>query len=219
MRRKPIRSRAVTIALVFAAVAAATCLTVATARPAEAGAGARATLDRALKGLKDARATFKQVRVDELGTTENRGSLEYRTPRQVRLEYTGRVPMTILVQADTAWVYQPAQKQVMRTRASRAGVPPLPFLDESVATLERSCIVRETGPRDLVLEPREAQSSTWRSVALTLDGSTGLPSRVVVRPVEGGTVTLTFSRFSRNTGLSASRFAPRFPADVRLVEL
>ena len=107
----------------------------------------------------------------------------------------------------------------MRTRASRAGDPPLPFLDESVATLERSCVVRETGPRDVVLEPREAQSSTWRSVALTLDGSTGLPSRVVVKPIEGGTVTLTFARFSRNTGLSASRFAPRFPADVRTVEL
>ncbi len=185
---------------------------------AEAG-GARTALDRALRGLKDARATFTQVRVDELGTTESKGVLEYRSPRRVRLEYTGRVPMTILVQADTAWIYQPAQKQVLRTRASRAGVPPLLFLDESVATLERACVVRETGVHTLVLEPRAAGAATWRSVELRLDPATGLPSRVVLHPIEGGTVTLTFARFARNAGLSSSRFAPRFPPDVRVVEL
>lgn len=186
--------------------------------PAEAGA-ARDRLDRALRGLVDARASFTQTRKDALGTKTNPGVLEYRAPRRVRLEYRGAVPMTILVEADTAWIYQPLQKQVLRTRASRAGAPPLPFLAESLETLERAYVVRETGPLDLVLEPRKSEGLSFRQIAMSLDAATGLPKKVVVSQHDGGSISLAFEPFRVNPGLPASRFVPRFPDGTTVVEL
>ena len=180
--------------------------------------GARALLDRALRTTRTASATFRQTRVDALGTTVMDGRLEYRKPRLLRLEWTGKVPATAIVSGDTVWFYQPSQKSVLKSSASAGGAPPALFLEESVAVLEQSYKLREAGRTTLVLEPR-AERAPWSRMTLVLDPATGWPSRLTLIARGGETTRLDFGRFRLGGGAPAARFAPRFPRGVSLVEL
>ena len=188
--------------------------------PADAGP-ARARLDRTLRALHDARAPFTQTRASSILGAPLRpttGTLEFRAPRQLRLSFAGAVPTTILVRGDTAWIDQPAGHQVIRTSARASGAPPLPFLEESVAVLEKGYVLAETGPRSLTLTPRAA-NVPWRAVDLVLDAKSGMPSRVVIRQKDDEEIRLTFGRWTLNRGIAAARFAPVFAAGSRIVDL
>ena len=190
--------------------------------PETAAAGeARTRLDRALRSLKDAKAPFTQTRSSSiLGTTMKpaKGTLEFKAPRHLRMAFGGAVATTILVRGDTAWIEQPQAKQVIRTSARASGAPPLPFLEESVAVLEKGYVLEETGARSLTLVPR-SKSVPFRAVDLVLDPRTGLPERVVVRQKDDEELRLEFGRWTVNSGLPAARFAPKFAAGSKVVDL
>jgi outer membrane lipoprotein-sorting protein len=188
--------------------------------PAQAGA-ARTRLDAALRSLKDARAGFTQTRTSSvLGAplTPARGTLEFRAPRQLRMAFGGRAATTILVRGDTAWIEQPQGRQVIRTSARASGAPPLPFLEESVAVLEKSCVIEETGARSLSLIPRAA-GVPWRRIDLVLEARSGMPSRVVIRQRDDEEIQLEFGRWTVNGGVPAARFRPVFAAGTNIVDL
>lgn len=187
---------------------------------AQAGA-ARTKLDQALRSLRDARAPFTQTRSSSLlgaAVTPARGTLEFRTPRLLRMAFGGPAATTILVRGDTAWVEQREGKQVIRTSARASGAPPLPFLEESVAVLEQSYTVKETGARSLSLTPR-APNVPWKRVDLVLEARTGMPSRVVVLQRDDEELRLEFGRWTVNAGIPAARFRPIFAAGSKVVEL
>jgi outer membrane lipoprotein-sorting protein len=185
---------------------------------AAAETGPRALFDHALRSTRDARATFRQTRTDALGSTTQSGRLEYRKPRQVRLEWTGKAAATAIVNRDTVWFYQPSQKSVLKSSAAAGGAPPAVFLEESIAVLERAYAVRETGALGLELTPRGAHSP-WSKIAFTLDPGTGWPRRMTLTARDGTSTRLDFERFVVNQGASAARFAPRFPPGVEVLEL
>ena len=122
--------------------------------PGLAAAGPRALLDHALRTTRDASATFKQTRTDALGETVTDGTLAYRKPRKLRLEWRGKAGATAFVNRDTLWFYQPGQKSVLKSRASAGGAPPALFLEESVDVLDKAYRVKEEGATGLVLENR-----------------------------------------------------------------
>lgn len=204
----------------LAFVAALLAATVAGAPEGEAGE-ARARLDRALRSLKDARATFTQSRTSSiLGApiTPSRGTLEFKAPRLLRMAFGGAAATTILVRGDTAWIEQPKAGQVIRTSSRAAGAPPLPFLEESVAVLEQGYVLKETGRRSLTLTPRSPGGAVHR-VDLVLDARTGMPERVVVRQHDDEEIRLVFGRWTLNSNLPTARFAPSFAAGVKVVDL
>ena len=182
-----------------------------------AGAGPRALLDRALKNTNDASASFVQVRTDPLGSTTTPGTFEYRKPRRLRLEWKGKAAAIAYVRGDTVWFHQPGQGAVIRSRASAGGAPPALFLEESVATLERTYRVKEDGATGLVLEPKGA--SPWKRLALTLDPKSGWPKRLVLEGKAGESTRLDFGPFRRNAGIPASRFVPTFPKGTPVADL
>ena len=187
---------------------------------AEAGE-ARTRLDKALRGLKDAKAPFTQTRSSSILGTAMRpaqGSLEFRAPRLLRLAFAGPAATTILVRGDTAWIEQPQAKQVIRTSARASGAPPLPFLEESVSVLEQSYVLKETGRRSLTLTPRAA-SVPFRGIDLVLDPRSGMPERVVIRQKDDEEIRLVFGRWTVNSKLKAARFAPVFAAGAKVVDL
>jgi outer membrane lipoprotein-sorting protein len=190
--------------------------------PGTAAAGeARTRLDRALRSLKDAKAPFTQTRSSSiLGTSLKpaKGTLEFKAPRHLRMAFGGAAATTILVRGDTAWIEQPQARQVIRTSARASGAPPLPFLEESVAVLEKGYALEETGARSLTLVPR-SKSVPFRAVDLVLDPRTGLPERVVVRQKDDEELRLEFGRWTVNSGLPAARFAPTFAAGSKVVDL
>lgn len=192
-------------------------LAVSPAAGAEKG-GARALLDRALRGTRDATASFRQTRTDALGTTLSSGRFEYRRPRLLRLEWTGGVPATAIVNGDALWFYQPRQKSVLKSSAAAGGAPPALFLEESVAVLDKAYRVREEGRATLVLEPREARTP-WTRMTLLLDPATGWPRRLTLVARGGDTTRLDFGTFRLNRGAAVARFAPSFPPGVTVVEL
>ena len=189
---------------------------------APAGAGqARARLDKALRSLDDAKVSFTQTRTSSVmgsSMTPAKGTLEFKAPRLLRLDFGGAVPTTILVRGDTAWLAQPKAGQVIRTSARASGAPPLPFLEESVAVLEQGYVLKETGPNAITLTPR-ATAVPFRAVDLVLDAKSGLPTRVVVRQKDDEQVRLEFGRWTVNGGLAAARFAPEFGPGARIVDL
>ena len=206
--------------IVPAVLAVALALVLPLAAPVEAGE-ARTRLDRALRTLKDAKAPFTQSRTSSiLGAplTPSKGTLEFRAPRLLRMAFGGAAPTTILVRGDTAWIEQPRAGQVIRTSARASGAPPLPFLEESVAVLEQGYVLKETGRRSLTLTPRGA-NVPFRGVDLVLDARTGMPERVVIRQRDDEEIRLVFGRWTLNSRLPASRFAPVFAAGARIVEL
>jgi outer membrane lipoprotein-sorting protein len=186
--------------------------------PGLAHAGARALLDRALRNTKDASATFHQTRTDALGTARSSGRFEYRKPRLLRLEWTGAVPAIAVVNADAIWFYQPRQKSIVKSSAASGGAPPALFLEESVKVLERTYKVKETGPTTLVLEPRDGRAP-WARMTLGLDAANGWPRHLTLEAKGGETTRLDFGTFRLNQGTPASRFAPRFPEGIPVVEL
>lgn len=190
------------------------------AATAQAGA-ARTRLDTALRSLRDARAPFTQTRSSSLlgaPVTPARGTLEFRAPRQLRMAFGGPAATTILVRGDTAWIEQRAGKQVIRTSARASGAPPLPFLEESVAVLEQSYTLTETGARSLSLVPR-ASGVPWKRVDLVLEAKSGMPSRVVILQKDDEEVRLEFGRWRVNAGIPAARFRPIFAAGSKIVDL
>ena len=186
--------------------------------PTLAVAGPRALLDHALRTTKDASATFRQTRTDALGETVTKGTLSYRKPRRLRLEWRGKPAATAYVNRDTVWFYQPSQKQVLKSRASAGGAPPALFLEESVDVLDRAYRVREEGATGLVLEPRAA-ASPWRRMKLALDPLSGWPKSLVLEGKGGESTRLDFGRFKVNAGVSAAKLAPSFPKGTTVVEL
>lgn len=193
-------------------------LALALSSAAGAAGDPRAQLDRALRTTRDAGTTFRQVRTDALGTTETSGRLEYRKPRQVRLEWLGVAAATAIVRGDTVWFYQPSQKSILKSSAAAGGAPPALFLDESVAVLERTYRVEARGAETLVLTPR-TERSPWSRVTLTLDLQTGWPRRLVLAATDGSSTRLDFGRFRVNRGIAAARFAPRFPPGTPVIDL
>ena len=185
--------------------------------PTLAFAGPRALLDHALRTTKDASATFRQTRTDALGESVTNGTLAYRKPRRLRLEWHGKAGATAFVNRDTVWFYQPGQKQVLKSRASAGGAPPALFLEESVAVLDRAYHVKEEGATGLVLEPRT--SSPWRRMKLALDPASGWPKSLVLEGKGGESTRLDFGRFKVNAGVSAAQLAPSFPKGTTVVEL
>jgi outer membrane lipoprotein-sorting protein len=185
--------------------------------PALAVAGPRALLDHALRSTHDASATFRQTRTDALGEAVTQGTLAYRKPRRLRLEWRGKEAATAFVNRDTVWFYQPGQKQVLKSRASAGGAPPALFLEESVAVLDRAYHVKEEGALGLVLEPRAP--SPWRRMRLVLDAASGWPKSLVLEGKGGESTRLDFGRFKVNAGVSAAKLAPSFPKGTTVVEL
>jgi len=185
--------------------------------PTLAVAGPRALLDHALRTTRDASATFKQTRTDALGETVTQGTLSYRKPRRLRLEWRGKPAATAYVNRDTVWFYQPGQKQVLKSRASAGGAPPALFLEESVDVLDRAYRVKEVGATGLVLEPRA--SSPWRRMKLVLDAKSGWPRSLVLEGRGGESTRLDFGRFKVNAGVSSAQLAPSFPKGTTVVEL
>ena len=203
-----------------ALVAAAACLAPLATAPAAAGE-ARERLDRALRGLKDAKAPFTQTRTSSiLGTAMKpaTGTLEYRAPRLLRMAFGGSAPTTILVRGDSAWIEQPGAGQVIRTSARASGAPPLPFLEESVAVLEKAYTLKETGPRALTLVPKSA-GVPFRGVDLVLEAKSGLPSKVVLRQKDDEEIRLAFGAWKVNAGIANARFAPVFAKGSKVVDL
>ena len=197
---------------------ALTCAALLLLVPALASAGPRALLDRALRTTRDASATFRQTRTDALGETVTDGSLAYRKPRRLRLDWRGKAPATAFVNRDTLWFYQPGQKSVLKSRASAGGAPPALFLEESVEVLDRAYRVKEEGATGLVLAPR-ATRSPWRRMRLALDPASGWPKSLVLEGRGGESTRLDFGRFKVNAGVASAKLAPSFPKGTTVVEL
>ncbi|MEO6462423.1 MAG: outer membrane lipoprotein carrier protein LolA, partial [Candidatus Eisenbacteria bacterium] len=150
--------------------------------------------------------------------TPAKGTFEFRAPRQLRMAFGGPAATTILVRGDTAWIEQPRAGQVIRTSARASGAPPLPFLEESVAVIEKAYVIKETGARSLTLTPRSTGGAIHR-LDLVLDARTGMPQRVIVRQHDDEEIRLVFGRWTVNSNLPASRFAPTFAAGAKVVDL
>jgi outer membrane lipoprotein-sorting protein len=193
-----------------AAIACAAALSMATAVGVAHGTtSARAQFDRALRGTRDARATFTQTTGGALGPVVTHGTFEYARPRHVRMTWKGAVAATAYVVLDTLWYDAAGQGAVVRGDARAVGVPAGLFVGSSLAELERTCRVVETDGLGLRLTPLGA-GAAWTQLALVLDPATGWPRTATLVTRDGTVTRLTFGAYRLNRGLAPARLAPHF---------
>lgn len=166
-------------------------------------------------------ADFKQtVEAPTLaGSLESHGTVAFEKPNHMRWNYAPPEEQVIVGDGETLWVYQPAEKQVMKAPLKEAfqAATPVTFLAglgrverDFTATLERADAERwvlrlvprkDTGMGTLLLSVRKADASVEEAR--------------VVDPV-GTTTRIIFSNEKRNQPIDAGlfRFTPPPGVDV-----
>jgi outer membrane lipoprotein carrier protein len=198
------------------------CLAAASARPAAARTVADpvARLERALAGTRDLEAAFVQTRRSDLLREPERttGRLYLRRPGSARLEYDAPEKLVLLKRGDSAWVYVPSLSQVQVMAASATGIPIGWVLGSSLSELRREAEVKASG-REVVITPRPGGQWPWRALHIRFGARSDFPEAFVLRDAGGDEIEIRFTSVSRNRGVPASRFFPRWPEGTRVVEL
>lgn len=186
-----------------------------------------ASLERRYQAVSSLTAGFTQTyRAPGIETTES-GVLAMKRPALMRWEYRSPEPKLFVADGKKAYLYTPADRQVMVTPLSERDLrsTPLEFLlgRVSLARGFRGAPERELRPRlegtSLIrLEPRAPQPD-YEFVVLEFDSRTFDIRRLVVREATGGSSDFLFTDLATNVRLDDGQFHFRVPRGVEVIEL
>lgn len=170
------------------------------------------------------RANFTQrTTVGAMGQAdEARGTVVFKKPGKMRWDYSEPEEQLIISDADTLWVYQPEEKQVLKGpfKAAFVSSTPVSFLagvgriddDFKVSADPRGCV----GDRIYVkLVPKDA--ADVGHLVLVVDRATyDIVEAAVTDPI-GNVTSLTFADMERNVEIPESSFKFEVPAGVDVI--
>lgn len=174
-----------------------------------------AGIEKSHKELKTLSAQFTQEKKSALLTDKvvQKGKLCYRSPKQLRWEYTSPKAMSVIF----------SNGKVLLKTAKGTVNNPNKMLNEMggliISTINGSFLTDnanfkaryykngKTGKILVVLTPVSKKIKTYYSkMTITLDGKTHLAEKVTMHEVNGDVTTITFSEKKVNTTLSDSLF-------------
>jgi chaperone LolA len=178
-------------------------------------------LQERYEGTRTLRADFTQtVESPTLaGALESRGTVAFEKPNRMRWDYVAPDAQTIVGDGETLWIYQPADKQVIKAPFVEAfqATTPVSFL-AGLGRVERdfeASLVREEPERWVLrLVPRK-ESGIGTLVLAVRKAEASVAEATITDPL--GTVTrIRFSEERRNVPLDAAlfRFVPPPGVDV-----
>jgi outer membrane lipoprotein carrier protein len=170
------------------------------------------------------RADFMQtVTVTSVGAAEeSRGTVAFKKPGKMRWDFRSPDEQQIISNGTTIWIYQPADRQVIKApfRAAFVSSTPVSFLtgvgrvtdDFRPQRDPRGC----TPDRLYVkLQPKESQD--LGALALGVDRSTyDIVEAAVTDPI-GNVTTLVFTNLQRNVDIPESDFQFTVPAGIDVI--
>ena len=209
-----------------AVVAVALVLACRLAAHAAADGAVKPALDRLQERYETTRtltADFRQtVESPTLATPlESRGTVAFEKPNRMRWTYAAPDEQVIVGDGETLWIYQPADKQVIKAPLGEAfqATTPVTFL-AGLGRLDRdfdAALEREEPERWILrLVPRKDSGiGTLRLVVRKSDAS--IEEARVTDPV-GTTTRIAFANERRNADLDAGMFRFTPPAGVDVVK-
>lgn len=155
------------------------------------------------------------------GPLESRGKVAFEKPNRMRWDYAAPDEQLIVGDGETLWIYQPAEKQVIKAPLGEAfhATTPVTFL-AGLGRIDRDfepSLEREDGERwVLKLVPRKDQGiGTLGLVVRKRDAS--IEEARITDPV-GTTTRIAFSNERRNGDVDATLFKFSPPAGVDVVK-
>lgn len=151
------------------------------------------------------------------GTTGNMtGSMTMARPNKFRWEVKKPDSQLIVVNGDTAWIYDKDLPQIIRQSSKdRLGESPTLLLSSNPAQIAKNFeIVQSSGKNHFVLTPKVATS--FKRLEVSFNG--GRPVMLVLNDNEGQTVSTRFSNVVLNPKVAASQFVFTPPQGVDIVE-
>lgn len=174
-------------------------------------------------------ANFEQRRVSRLLAEPSvmTGRFFYRTPDQVRWEYTTPRVMTVLIHEGVAITYRPAEKRAERLEVGRAQrkVFRLMGAAEPLDALRQyfSFTLRDPGGDanyTLILRPTGVMlKKHLAEVTVEIDRKSFLPVALALAEADGDTTAYAFSAVQRNPAIADEVFKLDLPADVKVVDI
>lgn len=173
------------------------------------------SIEKSHKELKTLSAQFTQEKVSSLLTEKvvQKGKLSYRSPKQLRWEYTSPKAMSVifsngkvLLKTSKGTVNNP-NKMLNEMGGLIISTINGSFLTDNANFKARYYKNSKTGKILVVLTPINKRIKAYYSkMTITLDGKSHLAEKVAMHEVNGDVTTITFSDKKVNTTLSDSLF-------------
>ncbi len=204
----------------------------ATGRGLSAAEPGAAVLAQRVQARYDATEDFtanvtQEMTVASLGKTiRSEGTLAFKKPGKMRWEFPGDAAQTIVADGTTLWLYQPAEKQVLKApfQAAFRSSTPISFL-AGVGRISEDFDVSvagdETPPNagdavDLLLVSKRDADTVGRLRLTVVRDSGDIRAAAITDPL-GNVTRLEFSNMQRNVHLAAERFVFEVPPGVDVI--
>lgn len=173
-----------------------------------------ASIEKAHKQLITLSANFTQEKTSTLFTDKvvQKGKLMYKSPKQLRWEYTSPKAMTViftngkvLLKNEKGTTSNP-NKMLGEMGDMIINTINGSFLSEN-PNFNTRYYLNKNGQYVVVLKPLNKKlKAYYKSISITLNGSTYLAEKVVLTEVNGDATTITFTDKKANVSLSDSLF-------------
>lgn len=151
------------------------------------------------------------------------GTMHFRKPGEMRWEYEGAEPQTLVADGKTLWIHQPLDEQVLRAPLAQAfeSTTPVSFLF-GVARLESDFEARQLEPAEdgslrLGLTPRAGDAAVG-GLVLEVDPETSDLRAAVVKDVLGNATRVELVGIRRNLVLDDALFRFQRPPGTDVLE-
>lgn len=169
-------------------------------------------------------AVTQEMTIASLGkTTTASGTVAFKKPGKMRWEFDHDTPQIVVADGTTLWLYQPKERQVIKTpfREAFRSTTPISFLT-GVGRLAQDFEASIAGTSDdgklvsLTLVPRR-DSAAIGTLRLTVARETGEIRGAEITDPLGNVSRLRFTDIRRNRNLPDDRFVFRIPPGVDVV--
>ncbi len=186
-----------------------------------------AKIQRRYDETRDLRVRFSQTLTTTVTnrTKKRTGEIVIKKPGKIRMSYDAPEPTMYLTTGQTAWQYEPEDKQAIRSNVKSSQIPAaVSFLAGKGKLSEEFDIAFATdtrygGPNDykLSLRPKKPQS-TYKAILFIVDPTTFLVTGSVLERA-GDTNAFVFSDIKTNTNVPEELFRWTPPSGTRVVDM
>lgn len=168
-------------------------------------------IQKKFNSLSDITASYQQFSGKTLTA---KGTFSYKKTNKVRLTFANSL---IISDGKTNWNHDKKQNKVIITKADNKSVSLL-SVNTIVNTIPSDCDLVETGAGKVKMTPKKGKKLGFRSVEITKDAQ-DLIASIVIEDNAKSVMTVTFSGYSLNKGLSDSDFSFKSTGDIKVVDL
>ena len=178
-----------------------------------------ARIQKAYQGIRDLKGSFvqKNHNRDLKRTDVYKGQFLIKPPK-MKWDYAGDKAQTIVINADTIFIYQKKLNQVIKSSFDRDtyGQAPIALL-AGFGDIAQEFDVLSSAPDRLVLKPRKPMGNVTQIQVLPSDGDFPISGLVIIDSF-GNRVDIALEKVQINTGIKSQVFDFRVPMGATVLD-